>query len=465
VTNVDGNKSTLAIVSSRVVLPQGVEEAAVIIAGEKIVAVVAPNQLPRGCAIHDVGHLAVSPGVIDAHVHVNEPGRTEWEGFATATRAAVAGGITTIVDMPLNSSPVTTTCGALKAKVAAAQGQCHCDVGCYGGLVPGNAAQIGPLMDAGVLGIKAFLCPSGLDDFPPATEDDLRQAMPTIAERNGSLLVHGELPMWQRQTQAGVTFDGGVAPSPADPRSYPQFCASRPDEWELEAIALMIKLSQEYDCRVHIVHLSTAKALGMIAAAKSAGVRLTVETCPHYLAFSAESIPDGDTRFKCAPPIRGRKNREQLWEALKSGVIDTIGSDHSPCLPEMKHLESGDFLAAWGGVASLQWLLSATWTEASQRGHALVDLARWLSSRPAQLLTMDPFKGRIHTGMDADLVVWDPDSTFTVGEDSVLHRHRLTPYLHRTLKGQVHQTYLRGKLVFDRGRFPSEPSGSLINFA
>jgi len=375
----------------------------------------------------DLGDVAILPGMVDVHVHLNEPGRTKWEGFATGTAAAAAGGTTIVVDMPLNSSPVTTSVAALVAKRAAAEGKLACDVGFYGGLVPGSESEIAALIDEGVLGIKAFLCHSGIDDFPAATELELRAAMPLLAERGLPLLAHAELVLPQ--------------PPPADPRSYPQFLASRPPEFERNAIRLLIDLCRETRCHTHIVHLSDADSLPVLAAARETGLPLTVETCPHYLLFDAESISDGATEFKCTPPIRSRANRERLWQGLADGVIDFIASDHSPSPPEMKRRVEGDFAGAWGGISSVQLLLSTVWTEAARRGHTLAEVVEWLSYRPAQ------FIGRstaLESGADATLIAFDPSASFMVRGTELKHRHPLTPYEGRELLGVVRQTWIRG---------------------
>jgi allantoinase len=440
-----------ALRSRRVVTPTGIREAAVIVSGSLVIDVAAPEAVPPTCPIVDVGDLAVLPGLIDAHVHINEPGRTDWEGFETATRAAAAGGITTLADMPLNSSPVTTTPGALAAKRAAARGKLWVDCGFYGGLIPGNADQVGPLADAGVLGFKAFLCPSGIDEFPNVTEADLRAAMPAIARRGLPLLVHAELP-------------GPVRSSPdADPRSYAAYLASRPAVWEHEAIRLLIELCRQTGCRVQIVHLSSAESLPMIAEARREGLPLTVETCPHYLTFAAEEIPDGETRFKCAPPIRGRENRDRLWEGLRAGLIDTIGSDHSPAPPDLKQFETGDLQRAWGGIASLQLALPAVWTEASRRGFNLSDVTRWMGQAPEELLRLGGIKSEIAPGRVADLVVLDPEATFDVSPGMIQHRHKQTPYKGRTLRGKVEATILSGTLIYESGQFHGGPSGIMIS--
>jgi allantoinase len=442
-----------ALIGQRVVTPAGIRPAAVLIAGETIIDVIDRADLPASCRARDVGDQVVLPGLIDTHVHINEPGRTEWEGFITATRAAAAGGITTLVDMPLNSSPVTTTAHALALKLEAARGKLSVDCGFYGGVIEGASGQIGPLIAAGVLGFKAFLCHSGMDEFPNATVADLRAVMPELVRACVPLLVHAELT------------DDSPAAAPAtvfESQSYARHLASRPREWEHAAIRLMIDLCREYRCHVHIVHLSSADALPMIARARDEGLPLTVETCPHYLTFASEEIPDGDTRFKCAPPIRERENRERLWEGLRQGLIDTIGTDHSPAPPELKQLDTGDLFQAWGGIASLQLALPAVWTEARRRGFTLSHVASWMALRPAELVGLADRKGAIGPGHDADLVVFDPAKTFTVDLAALHHRHRATPYEGWVLHGHVETTYLRGRAVYSPGGFFGTASGQTI---
>ena len=437
-----------AIQSRRVLVDGVIRPAAILIVGERIAAIVPPDDLDPSLPVGDFGDLVILPGLIDTHVHINEPGRTDWEGFATATAAAAVGGITTLVDMPLNSSPVTTTVAALTAKRDAARDQIQVDCGFWGGLVPGNTDQIEPLIDAGVLGFKAFLSHSGIDEFPNVTEADLRLATPILARRGLPLLAHAE-----------IVPPGAPAMDPTVPHSYAAWLASRPESFEVAAIDLLIRLCRETLCRVHIVHLAAPSALPLIAAAKAEGLPLTVETCPHYLTFAAEAIPDGDPRFKCAPPIRDAASRAALWDALRSGLIDTIGTDHSPAPPGLKHLDDGNVLAAWGGISSLQLALPIVWTEASQRGFDLADVARWMAERPAALAGLTGRKGVIAPHADADLVVFDPEAEFAVDPAALHHRHPATPYAGQTLRGRVVATYLRGVRVAAAGQLTGFPTG------
>src|SRR5216117_4012271 len=439
----------LVILSTRVVTGEGIRPAAVTIADGVITAVHEHGGPPDAARQLDVGDAALLPGVVDTHVHVNEPGRTEWEGFETATRAAAAGGVTTIVDMPLNSVPVTTTAKALRAKADAAAGQALVDFGFWGGAVPGNAKDLRPLVDAGVLGIKAFLVPSGIDEFPALPVADLKAVMERLAALDTVLLAHAELP----GPIARAARSGG------DPRRYTTWLGARPPEAELEAIDLLLQLATTTGCPVHVVHLSAAGGLRPIAAARTTGTAVTVETCPHYLSFAAEEIADGATAFKCAPPIRGRDNREDLWSGLREGTIDFVASDHSPAPPALKCLDSGDFLAAWGGVASLELALAAVWTGARARGATPTDVARWLGAGPARRAGLDRRKGRLAVGLDADLVIWDPEECFTVDPARLRQRHPVTPYAGMTLWGVVRETFVRGVRVYENGRFPTAPAG------
>lgn len=436
-----------ALISNRIITPGGIKKGFVLIKDGKIIDVV--DELPEGdWVIEDMGDHVVMPGIVDPHVHINEPGRTEWEGFDTATKAAIAGGITSLIEMPLNASPVTTTVEAFEKKLRSAEGKLHTNCGFWGGIIPGNEKDIEPLIERGVLGFKAFLTHSGIDEFPNATEDDLRKAMPIIAKHGLPLLVHCELSVDSPQ-------------STVHSRSYSNYLASRPKKWEDDAIALMIHLCEEFNCRTHIVHLSSAGSIEQIINAKQKGLPLTVETCQHYLYFNAEDIPDGRTEFKCAPPIREKENNEQLWDALKDGTIDFVATDHSPAPPEMKQLDSGDFMKAWGGISSIQFALPVLWTAAKKHDCSLTDVARWLGERPAVLPQLKT-KGRIEKGYDADLTIWDPEGSFTVTENSIRHRHKITPYLGEELHGVIHQTWLAGEKVFDNGRFLKLNKGQVL---
>lgn len=440
--------------SRRIVGPDGrIRPGTVLIEEGRIRALVsrpATATVPPDIPVEDLGTRVIAPGLVDCHVHVNEPGRTDWEGFATATRAAAAGGVTTLVDMPLNCLPVTTTRAALEEKRRAAAGQLHVDVGFWGGVIPGNAGELAELAAGGVLGCKAFLIHSGIDEFPNATEADLRAAMPILRDAGLPLLAHAEL-------------DLGEAPAPGtDPRAYASYLRSRPAAWEDAAIALLIRLARETGCAVHVVHLSSAASLEQIARAKADGLHFTAETCPHYLCLEAESVPDGATEYKCAPPIRDHENREALWRGLKDGVIDFVVSDHSPCTPALKGRERGDFAEAWGGIASLQLGLPALWSEASRRGHSLSDVSAWMSARPAALAGLGRRKGQIAPGFDADLVVWDPEAEVEVDVEHLHFRHKVSPYVGRRLLGRVEATFLRGQLVYDGSGHPAGPVGAPI---
>jgi allantoinase len=426
----------IVIRARRAVVDGAETPAAVLVAGERIEAIL-PFDMPVDA--HDVvlaDDEVLLPGLVDTHVHVNEPGRTEWEGFATATRAAAAGGVTTIVDMPLNSLPPTVDVAALHTKRAAAAGQCAVDVGFWGGAVPGNAGELAKLHAEGVFGVKCFLLDSGVPEFPPLDVDGLKAALEAVAEYDGLLIAHAE--------------DGAVV-RPAAGRRYADFVASRPPAAEDGAIATLLRLARETGARVHVVHLSAASALPQLAAARADGVPVSVETCPHYLTLTAEEVPDGDTRFKCCPPVRESGNRDALWQGLADGVIDMVVSDHSPSPPDLKHLDTGDFGTAWGGIASLQVGLPVVWTEARRRGHGLAQVVEWMAHAPAARVGLHR-KGRIAAGSDADLVVFAPDAPYTVGE--LHHRHAVTPYAGRELTGVVRRTWLRGTPVEEmpRGR-------------
>ncbi len=452
-----------AIISNRTITPDGIKRAVVLIKDGKIADVV--NELPEGdFPVTDIGDTVLMAGITDPHVHINEPGRTDWEGFDTATKAAIAGGITTLVDMPLNSSPVTTTVKAFDEKIKALDvtlspelvegtkgdvSKLHSNCGFWGGIIPGNEKDIEPLIKKGVLGFKAFLTHSGIDEFPNVTEDDLRKVMPIIAKHNLPLLVHCELSDNQQPVAGNKQ------------RLYSNYLASRPKKWEDDAIALMIRLCEEYNCRTHIVHLSSADSIEQIAKAKQKGLPLTVETGQHYLYFTAEEIKDGRTEYKCAPPIREKENKERLWQALKDGIIDFVATDHSPAPPALKELISGDFMKAWGGISSIQFALPVLWTAARRHNCSLNDIAKWLCEKPALLPQLNT-KGKITKGYDADLVAWNPDEKFIVKEDMIYHRHKITPYLNEELYGVVKQTWLSGQKVFDEGKFLHLNKGHIL---
>ena len=437
----------LAIRGRRILTKDGFEPGAVLIEGESIAGVVGPDDIPSGVPVREAGDLAVIPALVDTHVHVNEPGRTEWEGFVTATRAAAAGGIGTIVDMPLNCSPVTTRLAALETKLAAIKGKLSVDAAFWGGLIPGNLAELEPLADAGVVGFKCFLTHSGLDEFPNVTRADLEAAMPVIASLGLPLIVHAELDP--------------SGPLSGDAREYGTYLASRPGDMELRAIRLLIELCRKTRCRTHVVHLSCAEALEDIERAKAEGLPFTVETCPHYLTFCAEDVPLGATQFKCAPPIRSAENREALWRGLARGVIDFVVSDHSPCTPELKKMTAGDFLAAWGGVAGLQFTLPAVWSGAKRRGHSLEDVVRWTAHNTADFAGLGN-KGRLEKGRDADLVILDDAELFDLSPEAVRHRHKVTPYLGLRMQGVVEATYLRGLPVYDQDRPVADARGRVL---
>jgi allantoinase len=440
---------TLVIRSRRMVLPDGVAESAALVRDNRIELIAGYGARLEADRTIDLGDVPLLPGLVDSHVHVDEPGRTEWEGFASATRAALAGGITTICDMPLNSSPVTTTVDALRAKVAAATGQCAVDVAFWGGAVPGNVPELGALLDAGVVGFKCFLIDSGIDEFPPLGAGELRTAMKFLAASGAPMIVHAEDP-------AEVTSPAGS--------SYDAFVASRPPVAERRAIETVISAAAATGARAHIVHLAAGDCAAMIGGARAAGVALSAETCPHYLFFAAEEVPPGHTEFKCCPPIRYAVNREALWRALGEGAISGVVSDHSPCTPSLKGLPDGDFRTAWGGISSLQIGLSVVWSVAKRRGFSLADIAAWMSAFPASLAGL-PTKGRIAVGGDADFVAFDPDASFVVRGAELLHKHPLTPYEGRTLYGRVLRTWLGGVEVTPadppRGRLLARGGGPL----
>ena len=417
----------------RVATRESVGPASVHILSGRISRVGSFADAPAGAAIVDAGHKLVMPGLVDTHVHVNEPGRTDWEGFETATRSAAAGGITTILDMPLNSIPATTTVAALEEKRAAALAKAIVNVEYIGGVVPGNTGELAGLAAAGVRAFKCFLTPSGVDEFEQVTEGDLREAFPVLARLGLPLMVHAEDPACLQPCVSS--------------REYSAYLASRPAEAERSAIALLIRLMEQWLARVHIVHLSSAGSLPLITDARRRGLPITAETCPHYLTFASEEIPDGATEYKCAPPLRDSAERSALWDSLIAGEVDLVASDHSPCPPAMKN-PGGDFCSAWGGIASLQLSLPAVWTGARSRGVAPQRIAHWMSAAPAALAGLAGRKGALAAGYDADIVIWDPASSFVVDPSALRHRHKVTPYAGRELFGVVHETYVAGRRIF-----------------
>jgi len=441
----------LAIISDHIVTPEGIISGCLIIENGKIIEIdeVLPGDFDG--EIEMAKDLFVMPGLIDPHVHINEPGRTQWEGFETATKAAAASGITLLVDMPLNSSPVTTNVANFKLKLSAAENKLNVNVGFWGGVIPGNGKELEALLRSGVLGLKAFLTHSGIDEFPNAEKDDLRNALLIIKKFDRPLLVHCEL----------TDHHAGIEEHKNNPNDYMSYLRSRPKEWENKAIAMMIDLCRECDAHVHIVHLSSAEALPMIAQAKKEGLKLTVETAQHYLTLNAEDIPNGETIYKCAPPIRERENNNQLWDALKTGLIDFVATDHSPAPPDLKEITTGDLSKAWGGIAGLQFALCSLWTEAKRRNFSPQDVARWLSSSPAAFLKLVN-KGKLETGADADLFLWDPEGTTTFSENDIHHRHKVSPYAGKPFAGKVHQTYLNGELIYDKNMLVKPHKGAVL---
>jgi allantoinase len=438
----------VVIKSKRVITPGGTRPGNVLIGDGKIVAV--EDDYDGAAPVVDIGNTVLMPGIVDPHVHINEPGRTAWEGFDTATKSALAGGISTLIDMPLNSSPVTTTGKAFDQKVVAASGRIHVNCGFWGGIIPGNENEIETLVAKGVRGFKAFLTHSGIAEFPNVTEADLHKAMPVIAKFKLPLLVHCEI-----STPTGIAV--------THPRSYKQYLASRPAKWETDAVALMIELCEKFKCAVHIVHVSSGSSIALLSRAKQMGLPITAETAQHYLYFQAEQIPDGQTVFKCAPPIRDAKNCDQLWEALGQGIINFVATDHSPCTPSLKEMETGDLMKAWGGIASLQLSLPVLWTAARKRGFAPGDIARWLCQEPAVLPGLQERKGKIAKGFDADMVAWNPEQSFTVTPEMLHHRHKQTPYIGEILFGKVEQVWLAGEKVYADEKFLHLNKGQIIN--
>ncbi|NEA07004.1 allantoinase AllB [Streptomyces sp. SID10692] len=441
-----GQDVNLVLRSTRVVTPEGTRPASVAVAGGTIDEVLPYDaDVPAGARLEDFGDDVLLPGLVDTHVHVNDPGRTEWEGFWTATRAAAAGGITTLLDMPLNSLPPTTTVENLRTKQGVAGPKAHVDTGFWGGAIPSNVKDLRPLYEAGVFGFKCFLSPSGVEEFPELDQEQLARSMAEIAGFGGLLIVHAEDPHHLA--------DAPQRPGPA----YADFLASRPRDAENTAIEGLIAHARRLNARVHVLHLSSSDALPLIAAAKREGVRVTVESCPHFLTLTAEEVPDGATEFKCCPPIREAANQDALWAGLADGTIDCVVSDHSPCTTDLK---TSDFASAWGGISSLQLGLPAIWTEARRRGHSLDDVVRWMSAAPAELAGLTR-KGAIEAGRDADFAVLAPEATFTVDPAELFHRNQVTAYAGKTLHGVVRSSWLRGVRIALDGEL-AEPTGRLL---
>jgi allantoinase len=443
--------------STRVLTAEGLVPAALVVEDEQIAEVGNWDPLPSGVPLTDFGDAVLMPGLVDSHVHINEPGRTEWEGFWTATRAAASGGITTLVDMPLNSIPETISVEALQAKRSAAQGKTWVDWAAWGGVVRGNANALPALAASGIPGFKCFLIHSGIDGFPWVDEAELRLALEQLKSTGLPLLAHAEVQGPVDEATKDLNAAG------ADGRRYSTYLASRPDRAELEAITLLIRLAEEFQSPIHIVHLSSAEALPLLAAARDRGVPVSAETCVQYLWFAAEDIPDGATEFKCAPPIRRRANRDRLWAALEEGLIGMVTTDHSPCPPAMKHRDQGHWDQAWGGIASLGLALPVMATMLERRGVelnvALKHLSSWMSMETARLAGLAGRKGALIPGADADFLIFDPDTPWTVAPQHLHFRHKLSPYLNVELRGCVLETWLRGKQVFAHQQFINQPRG------
>lgn len=398
----------------------------------------------------DCQNSIINSGIIDAHVHINEPGRTQWEGFETATKAAALGGVTTLIEMPLNASPVTTNVAAFEIKKEAAKGKLHVNCGFYGGIIPTNDKDVEALIKAGVFGIKGFLTHSGIDEFANVSKKDLEKIAPILAKYDLPLLLHCEFE------------NGQIIPLPDDPKSYKNYLASRPKEWELNAIKIALEIQEKYAIKVHIVHLSAASGFDLINARKKQTSKLSVETCPHYLYFDAEDIPDASPIYKCAPPIREKKNNDLLWKGLLNDEFDFLASDHSPAPPEIKKLTEGNLFEAWGGIAGLQFTLSLIWTAGQKRGLTLEKMLPLLTQKPAEFLNLAHRKGKLKEGFDADICIWNEQEEFIVKKDCIAHRHKATPYLNHRLKGKIIHTFVNGIHVVKNGELNSLNAGELV---
>lgn len=429
-----------AILSDRVYINGSLIPALIVYENGIIVDIRDKTDIPNGCVYQDVGNLVIMPGLIDTHVHINEPGRTDWEGFNTATQAAAAGGITTVIDMPLNCIPVTTSIDAVNVKKACLNDQIWVDIGFHGGVIPDNLDELKAMIDIGINSFKAFMIDSGVEEFPASDYATLDKAMPILAQGNATLLVHAELDNSTEDFK------------PSDNSSYQEFLASRPDDWEVDAISSIIGLSRKHNCKVHIVHLSSAKAIKLIQQAQNDKIQITAETCPHYLTLSSETIPDGDSRFKCCPPIRDNDNQDELWKGLEDGSISFIVSDHSPCTPALKKLEEQNLWEAWGGISSLQFGLSLIWTAIQKRGYSMNHLVMWMCERPARLVNLEEVKGKIQKGFQADFVIWNPEATHTIKKSDILFKNKMSAYEEHHVLGVVEQTLLRGENIYKRNK-------------
>ncbi len=443
---------SLSLYSEQVILPEGIKPATLFIEDGKIVRIEDGLAEKVSEKHFDYGSKIIMSGIIDAHVHINDPGRNDWEGFETATKAAAANGTTTLIDMPLNSSPVTCTTDAFDRKIAASANNLYVNCGFWGGVIPSNDKELLPLVEKGVLGFKAFMIDSGLDEFPASDKATLLKAMKIIAPTGLPLLVHAEV-------DNGEDFSQELR---EDPQNYQAYLKSRPSIWEERAIDLIISLCAETKCKTHIVHLSAASALYAIQRAKGKGLPLTVETCAQYLYFDGESIPNGKTVYKCAPPIRNKENNDELWKALQTGLIDFVTTDHSPAPPALKEIESGNFLKAWGGIAGLQFLLPAVWTQAKKRGFTVHQIWQLLSRNPAHFLQLNDRKGYLKKGYDADIIVWDDDTSFIISEEQIQFKHKISPYIGETMIGKVIMTLCNGSIAYQNQQLQSTPVGQAI---
>ena len=445
---------SLALRCRRVLVAGAVRPATVEVTDGKVSAVLDYTASTGAESVQMIESGMLLPGLVDTHVHINEPGRTEWEGFNTATRGAAAGGITTVVDMPLNCSPVTTTAAALQQKIDALEGQLWIDCGFWGGVVPHSLDALDDLLAAGVLGVKSFTIHSGIDEFPQVEPAHLRRAIRSLASYQLPYLIHAEL-------------DPKQMPPPVIGNRYQSFLASRPRRWENDAIKMLIALAEEaaeagISARLHVVHLSSADALKALAKAQGSGIQISAETCPHYLTLAAESIADGKTLFKCCPPIREDENRQRLWQGLEDGTIAFIVSDHSPCTPQLKHIDSGDIERAWGGISSLQFGLSLIWTEAMARGYPIEQVVDWMATQPARFAGLGTSKGQIAAGFDADFCVFDDSAEYIISSDIIQYRHPITPYAGRRVCGVVKRTFVRGRAVYAEGEMLHRPIGRAL---